>query len=161
MDLDEGQTSLAATHRLFWQSASMPGILLTAIICGSSRAGEVMEPVSVNTIICPACGAELAAAAQECDHCGSATTGGDRRSEAEPPTVSSQQKLIDNPWAIIGLLFGVAAGFGLPFLWKSRGFSTFWKVVLSVIVTLYTILILWLIYRMCIFIWISLSPLWQ
>jgi len=119
-----------------------------------------MEPVSVNTIICPACGAELAAISQECDRCGSATISGDDRGATERPTVSSQQKLIDNPWVILGLLFGVAAGFGLPFLWKSSGFSRYWKVVLSVIVIVYTILILWLIYLCCMYIWDSVSQLW-
>jgi len=119
-----------------------------------------MEPVSVDTIICPACGAELAASAQSCDGCGSSTSGGGDAGNPNHETVSSQQKLIDNRWVVIGLLFGVAAGFALPFLWKSRGFSRFWKDVLTVIVTLYTALILWLIFEGCMYIWTSLSQLW-
>ena len=43
------------------------------------------------------------------------------------------------------ILFGVAAGFGLPVLWMSRGFSRIQKVLLTIVVLFYTALILWLI----------------
>lgn len=52
-------------------------------------------------------------------------------------------EIIDNPWVVLALLFFVMAILGLPVLWKSRGFSTLSKVVLSVVVTLYTALIFW------------------
>jgi hypothetical protein len=41
------------------------------------------------------------------------------------------------------MLFLVTAAFGIPFLWLSRGFSTTAKVVLTIVVLLYTALILW------------------
>lgn len=120
-----------------------------------------MEPVLVNTVICPACGAELAAAMQECDRCGSQTSGSNGAGKTDGSAVSSQQKVIDKPWVVLGLLFGVAAGFALPFLWKSNAFSRFWKAVLTVIVAFYTILILWLIYLCCVHIWDTVSQLWR
>lgn len=53
------------------------------------------------------------------------------------------KSLLDRPWFILGLLFLVTAILGLPLLWISRGFSPAWKIVLSVIVTLYTALLFW------------------
>ena len=106
-----------------------------------------MEPLWVNTIICPRCGAELDAAASRCNQCGSpagADEPGDEHRSPEGSRSASLQKLIDNPWAILGFLFGAALVLGLPFLWKSRGFSPLGKAVLTVVVTLYTALVFWL-----------------
>ena len=47
-------------------------------------------------------------------------------------------------------LFFVMAILGLPVLWKSRGFSVLWKLVLSVVVTLYTALLFWLVWLICV-----------
>ena len=44
------------------------------------------------------------------------------------------------------MLFLVTAALGIPFLWMSRGFSTGMKIFLSIVVTLYTVLILYLFY---------------
>jgi len=54
------------------------------------------------------------------------------------------RRALDNPWLMLGMLFFVTAALGIPFLWMSRGFSTFWKVVLTIVVLLWTVLILWL-----------------
>lgn len=59
-------------------------------------------------------------------------------------STSSIWSLVDNPWIVLFLLFFVMAILGLPVLWKSRGFSTLSKLVLSVVVTLYTALLFWL-----------------
>ena len=68
-------------------------------------------------------------------------------SESDPPlsadSAPSRTSLLDRPWFILGLLFFVAAILGLPLLWMSGGFSRVWKIVLSVVVTLYTALLLW------------------
>jgi len=55
----------------------------------------------------------------------------------------SWRELIDNPWIMILVLFFVTAALGLPFLWISRGFSTFSKIVLTIAVLLWTALVLW------------------
>ncbi len=70
----------------------------------------------------------------------------------------NRRRLIDNPWVILGLLFGVALVLGLPFLWKSRGFSTLGKIVLTVIVTLYTILFFWLFWQIVLWCWGRIAP---
>jgi hypothetical protein len=49
---------------------------------------------------------------------------------------------VDNPWMLLGLLFFVLAIFGLPLLWMSRAFSTSTKVLLSLVVTIYTLALL-------------------
>jgi hypothetical protein len=64
---------------------------------------------------------------------------------AEPPrdVPPRWRQAIDNPWLMLVMLFFVTAALGLPFLWISRGFSRPAKIVLSVVVLLYTVLILW------------------
>jgi hypothetical protein len=57
---------------------------------------------------------------------------------------SSRRRLLDTPWFLLLILFGVAAVFGLPLLWYSRGFSRPMKAVLTVVVIVYTALLLWL-----------------
>jgi hypothetical protein len=52
--------------------------------------------------------------------------------------------VVDNPWLMIAMLFLVTAALGLPFLWISRGFSTVSKVVLTILVVAWTVLVLWL-----------------
>jgi hypothetical protein len=116
-----------------------------------------MEPVSEHIIICHACKAELAPSDTRCDRCGSDVTAD---ATVEPDHRNGQQRrsLIDNPWVILGLMFGVALVLGLPFLWKSRGFSTLGKIVWTVIVSLYTILVFWLFWLLVSWCWGRISP---
>jgi hypothetical protein len=44
---------------------------------------------------------------------------------------------------VLGLLFCATAVLGLPILWKSRGFSPVAKVLISLLVTAYTVILLW------------------
>jgi hypothetical protein len=59
---------------------------------------------------------------------------------AAPP---AWRRAVDNPWLVLLTLFFVTAALGLPVLWISRGFSRFWKVVLTLAVLAWTALILW------------------
>jgi hypothetical protein len=60
--------------------------------------------------------------------------------ESTPPAPqrSSGRGLVDNPWAVLALLFLVMGVLGIPLLWWSRGFSTVMKVVWTLVVTCYT-----------------------
>jgi hypothetical protein len=63
--------------------------------------------------------------------------------------VSSRQeplwrRALDSRWVMLAMLFFVTAALGLPFLWISRGFSWGGKLVVSILVIAWTILILWL-----------------
>ena len=65
---------------------------------------------------------------------------------AEQPMKPGNEKwreVIDNPWLMVAMLFLVTAALGLPFLWMSRGFSLVWKIVLTIVVLLWTALVLW------------------
>jgi hypothetical protein len=53
------------------------------------------------------------------------------------------RQALDNPWLMLLMLFFVTAFLGLPFLWMSRGFTTFWKVVVTIAVLLWSWLVLW------------------
>jgi hypothetical protein len=54
--------------------------------------------------------------------------------------------LVDHPWLLLLTLFFVTAAVGLPLLWISRGFSTFWKIVLTFAVLAWTALVFWIFY---------------
>ena len=65
------------------------------------------------------------------------------RSQGEgAPNQNSLRAAIDNPIAVLALLFLVTGFLGLPVLWISRGFTTTMKVVLSIVVTIYTLLLI-------------------
>jgi hypothetical protein len=54
----------------------------------------------------------------------------------------SELRKYDNPWMILFLLFFVTAALGLPMVWYSKSFSPATKVVLNIVVSLYTVAIL-------------------
>lgn len=72
--------------------------------------------------------------------------------------VAEPQRLIDQPLPILVMLFGVTGALGIPVLWMSRGFSTQGKWVLSIVVTLYTIFILWIFALIMLWCWGRISP---
>ena len=103
-----------------------------------------MPPEQATTAVCAECGARLPPSSHVCPGCGGATTA----VTAQPPPpqtvpLTGFRSLVDRPWLILCLLFFVTAICGLPLLWISRGFSLTWKIVLSLIVTLYTVLLFW------------------
>jgi hypothetical protein len=62
------------------------------------------------------------------------------------PGRQSWRDVVDNPWLLIIMLFFVTAALGLPLLWVSRGFSTFWKVTLTFAVLAWTALVFWVFF---------------
>jgi hypothetical protein len=76
----------------------------------------------------------------------------------QPAASPSWRELIDNPWIMILVLFFVTAALGLPFLWMSRGFSTFSKIVLTIAVLLWTALVFWVFYLIMAWCWSQLEP---
>jgi hypothetical protein len=65
---------------------------------------------------------------------------------ADKPNFAPQESLarraLDNPWLMLLMLFGVTLFLGLPFLWMSRGFSTAGKIVVTILVLLWTVIVL-------------------
>lgn len=62
------------------------------------------------------------------------------------PARTSWREAIDNPRVMIAVLFFVTAATGLPFLWMSRGFSLTSKIVLTILVLIWTALVFWAFY---------------
>jgi len=102
-----------------------------------------MDPERETPILCSECGTELPPSASVCPHCKAAARPSASYSPQAANSAASENPLLDRPWLILCLLFFVTAILGLPLLWISRGFSLTWKIVLSLIVTLYTALLLW------------------
>jgi hypothetical protein len=59
---------------------------------------------------------------------------------------SAARSIWDNRLFVLGMLFFVTAALGLPWLWKSRGFTSSQKKFWSVVVAVYTAFIFWLFY---------------
>jgi hypothetical protein len=45
------------------------------------------------------------------------------------------------PWAVVVLLFLVLGPLGLPFLWRSPSFTRGWKIILTVAMVVYTVVL--------------------
>ena len=54
--------------------------------------------------------------------------------------------VMKNRGLMLLMLFGVTAALGIPFLWMSKAFSRNEKIVWSIIVSVYTVIILWLFF---------------
>jgi hypothetical protein len=80
-----------------------------------------------------------------------------QRTTNEPASTPREESLarraLDNPWLILLLLFFVTAALGLPLLWISRAFSAPTKVVLSIVVLIYTVVLLWAFWLFLVFMW--------
>ena len=50
---------------------------------------------------------------------------------------------LDNPWIVLASVFFVFAILGVPLIWISKAFPTWAKVLLTMIVTVYTGLLFW------------------
>ncbi len=107
-----------------------------------------MEVLRAAQFFCPRCSAEVSAAASVCPRCGAALA-------AAP--APERRDLLDNPWVVLGLLFLATGALGLPFLWRSKGFSPLGKVVVGVAVTIYTLVLLGLATWAVIWAWRSIE----
>lgn len=58
------------------------------------------------------------------------------RSEATAPS-----SWYYRPWAVLALLFLVLGPFGLPLLWRSPSFTRGWKIALTVVMVVYTLML--------------------
>ena len=70
------------------------------------------------------------------------------KSEGDRPTQIGDRiaRALDNPWIVLALLFFVFAGLGIPLIWISKAFSTSVKIILTIALTLYTVLLLWIVW---------------
>jgi hypothetical protein len=70
-----------------------------------------------------------------------------------PSQESTVRRALDNPWLILLTLFFVTAALGLPLLWISRAFSAPAKIIVSIVVLIYTVALLWAFWLFMVFMW--------
>jgi hypothetical protein len=109
-----------------------------------------MEPLNAAQFFCPQCSAEVAAEATVCPRCGASLAAGSAATE--------RRDMLDNPWVVLGMLFLATGVLGLPFLWKSKGFSPLAKIVVGVAVTIYTAFLVWLAALAVMWAWRNAQP---
>ena len=68
--------------------------------------------------------------------------GRNNQSEARHETPSAQSSFVDRPWKLIAFLFLLAGAAGIPAIWSSRGLTATGKIVLTILVSLYTLALL-------------------
>jgi len=110
-----------------------------------------MNATEVRSIVCPRCSTQIDVCDNFCPHCGGAV----REFVPLPPghapiskekAIASRTKLCDNPWFVLSLMFLALGPFALPLLWRSRGFSPFWKTLLTVVMLAFTALLVFAIW---------------
>jgi hypothetical protein len=62
---------------------------------------------------------------------------------AAAPPRPTWRELVDNPWLMLTMLFGVTLFLGLPLLWISRGFSPLGKIAVTIAILIWTALVFW------------------
>ncbi len=78
---------------------------------------------------------------------------------AGPVVRSKWVGLLDNRPAILALLFLVTGLFGIPLLWMSDSFSRTEKIAWSIVVTLYTLMLIGAIIAICWWAYLQVSQL--
>ncbi len=73
-------------------------------------------------------------------------------------TRSKWRSLIDSRPAMLGILFGCTGFLGIPFLWMSNTFSRTEKIVWSMVVTIYTLILIGVAVAIC---WWSYTQITQ
>ena len=83
---------------------------------------------------------------------------------ASTPTAGDESALrraVDNPWAVLALLFFVTLFLGLPVLWYSRGFSTVAKAFWTVAVLVWTAVVFWVFFLLMSWSWARIQDALQ
>lgn len=59
----------------------------------------------------------------------------------------------DNYWGILLVNFGVTGVLGLPLIWYSKKFSSTQKIIWSIIVSIYTLILIGIVVAVCIWVY--------
>jgi hypothetical protein len=113
-----------------------------------------MSEVMIETAVCHGCYTELADDDNFCRHCGNPTGNLADLSEGDTPTASyvarpdfsrlaQPARLSESPWVVLPVLFLILGPLGLPLLWRSRRFTTGWKIALTVVMVCMTAFLVW------------------
>lgn len=91
------------------------------------------EPIMLE-VVCPSCGAAMAADDDACAACGA------ELSAVAPVTARKKKSFVDAKWFIISMMVFAALFLGFPLLWRSKAFSLGEKIFWTVVVLLESIL---------------------
>lgn len=92
---------------------------------------------------CAFCGAIRKASAKFCDQCGQAAT-----SQLQEPAADKNARWYHNILFVLFMLFFVVGPFGLPLVWKNPKFSRTVKIILTLAMVVYTVLLIDLTLKM-------------
>jgi len=109
-----------------------------------------MNAHDIEKTACPRCFALLDGGDRFCPHCGAESD----RPSPQPPTPAATPELVpDRPKPprdlaesrvmVLLLLFAVLGPLALPVLWRSSRFSGVWKVFLTALVLVFTVVVVW------------------
>ena len=114
-----------------------------------------MSAHDARKIVCPRCGAEIDPRDAPCPYCGAQTHAeATRAAEQSPDGLITPELVSDRPdrppprrdvaesrWAVLVLLFAALGPLALHVLWRSPKFSRGWKVFLTVLVMIFTVVV--------------------
>lgn len=67
-----------------------------------------------------------------------------KQSVAASNQISTSDSLLDNRWFVLGVIFLAMMFLGLPLLWRSQSFSIVEKAIWTVVVLVYSAVVIWL-----------------
>ncbi len=70
---------------------------------------------------------------------------------------SSLQSLLENKLAVLSMLFLVTGALGIPVLWMSPKFSTFERWLWTILNSIYTAGLIWIVVQICLWSWRRIS----
>ncbi len=114
-----------------------------------------MSAHDARKIVCPRCGAEIDPGDAACPYCGVPTHAeATRAAEQSPDGLITPELVSERPdrppprrdvaesrWAVLVLLFAAIGPLAFPVLWRSPKFSRGWKVFLTVLVVIFTVVV--------------------
>ena len=106
--------------------------------------------LEIEKIVCHQCYMMLDVADNFCRQCGTATENVPNGNLARPagarPQPGTKPGWSESPWVVLASLFFFIGPLALPMLWRSRRFSTVWKILITVAVVALTAMVLWSIW---------------
>ena len=103
--------------------------------------------LDIEKIVCPQCYTMLDVGDNFCRQCG-VPTGSLAPSlplpaRGVPDHYAGRPGWSENVWVVLAMLFFVLGPLALPMLWRSRCFSPTWKLILTAVMLVVTVVMLW------------------
>jgi hypothetical protein len=115
-----------------------------------------MSGHDIESILCPHCSAQVEVGDRVCRRCGARLDAAAAvRSQKEagpvlprpgPERPKPRHDVAQSRWAVLVLLFAALGPLAFPVLWRSPRFSRAWKVILTIVVSILTVVVVWLLW---------------